>query len=88
MVEAAVLGVPTVGTAVAYVAEWAPEAAVAVPVGDAEGLARETEQLLGDEARRLRLAAEAQRRALAQDADWTAQRFETVYEELVAGRRS
>lgn len=89
VLEAAVLGVPTVGTAVGHVAEWAPDAAVAVPVGDAEALARETELLLGDDTRRLRLAGEAQRRALAQDADWTARRFETLYEEVAAaGRRS
>jgi glycosyltransferase involved in cell wall biosynthesis len=87
VLEAAVLGVPTVGTAVGHVAEWAPRAAVAVPVGDADALARETELLLGDEARRLRLAAEAQRRALECDADWTARRLETLYHELAGGPR-
>ncbi|PYO62515.1 MAG: hexosyltransferase [Gemmatimonadetes bacterium] len=87
VLEAAVVGVPTVGTAVGHVAEWAPEAAVAVPVCDPEALARETVRLLGDEARRLSLAREAQRRALACDADWTACRFESLYDKIVNGAR-
>jgi glycosyltransferase involved in cell wall biosynthesis len=37
--EAALCGTPIVGTAVGLVAEFAPEAAVAVPVGDDRGLA-------------------------------------------------
>jgi len=85
VLEAAVLGVPTVGTAVGHVAEWAPDAAVAVPVRDARALADATLNLLQDDGRRLSLAREAQRRALACDADWTARRFESLYEELVNG---
>lgn len=81
--EAAIAGVPTVGTAVGYVADWAPTAAVAVPVGDADALADATHRLLADDERRMALASEAQRRALAHDADWTARRFEAIYEELV-----
>ncbi len=87
VLEAAVVGVPAVGTAVGHVAEWVPLAAVAVPVGDDDALARETLALLGDESRRMRMAAEAQRRALAQDADWTATRFEELYREVTAARR-
>jgi glycosyltransferase involved in cell wall biosynthesis len=34
MLEAAVAGVPTVGTAVGRIAEWAPHAAVSVRAGD------------------------------------------------------
>jgi len=84
VLEAAIAGVPTVGTAVGYVAEWAPDAAVAVPVSDARALADETVKLLQDDEWRLSLAREAQRRALACDADWTARRFESIYEELVS----
>jgi glycosyltransferase involved in cell wall biosynthesis len=87
VLEAAVAGVPTVGTAVGHVAEWAPAAAVAVPVGDAAALARETAALLADEPRRLATAREALRRATARDADWTAARFEHIYEELAGGSR-
>jgi glycosyltransferase involved in cell wall biosynthesis len=83
MLEAAVVGVPTVGTAVGHIVNWAPHAAVAVPVGDAEALARETMALLADEPRRLDIAAEAQRRAIACDADHTAAAFERIYDELV-----
>lgn len=87
MLEAAVVGVPVVGTAVGHVAEWAPDAAIAVPVQDADALARETRALLDDEDRRLRLAAEARRRALACDADWTVRRFEELYDRLLTEAR-
>ena len=70
-----------------HVAEWAPEAAVAVPVRDSKALASETLRLLGDEQRRLALAQEAQRRALTCDADWTARRFESLYGEVTTGAR-
>jgi len=82
VLEAALAGVPTVGTAVGHVAEWAPHAAVAVPVGDAAALARETAALLADEPRRLALAAAAQRLALGIDADATVAAFERIYGEL------
>jgi glycosyltransferase involved in cell wall biosynthesis len=82
VLEAAVAGVPTVGTAVGHIADWAPAAAVAVPIGDAEAMAREIAALDRDEPRRLRLAAEALRRATAHDADDTAQRFEAIYADV------
>lgn len=84
VLEAALAGVPTVGTRVGHVAEWAPDAAVAVPIGDAEALASETARLLADDARRLRLADAARDRALAEHADVTARRFEELYTEVVA----
>lgn len=84
VLEAATAGVPTVGTAVGHVTDWAPHAAVAVPVGDAPALARETAALLADEPRRLALACEAQRRAVVHDADYTAARFERLYAEAMA----
>jgi glycosyltransferase involved in cell wall biosynthesis len=82
VLEAAVAGVPTVGTAVGHIADWAPAGAVAVPVGDAEAMAREIEALDRDEPRRLRLASEALRLATAHDADETARRFEAIYAEV------
>jgi glycosyltransferase involved in cell wall biosynthesis len=82
VLEAAVAGVPTVGTNVGHVADWAPHAAVAVPVGDADALARETLALIADESRRLRIAREAQCRAIAMDADVTAATFERIYDEM------
>jgi len=82
VLEAAVVGVPTVGTAVGHIADWAPAAAVAVPVRDAVALAAEARRLLQDDDRRLSIAHEAQRRALACDADWTARTFEALYESV------
>jgi len=86
VLEAAIAGVPTVGTDVGHVNEWAPDAAVAVPVGDAGALADAIGSLLTDEPRRLTLARAAQHRALAIDADYTAASFERSYGELVANR--
>ncbi|HEY8468195.1 MAG TPA: hypothetical protein VIL18_01065, partial [Longimicrobiales bacterium] len=60
----------------------------AVPVGDAAALAREAAALLADEERRLRIAAAAQARALAEDADWTARRMLAVYEQIRAPRNA
>ncbi|MEO8621099.1 MAG: glycosyltransferase family 4 protein [bacterium] len=84
VLEAAVAGVPTVGTSVGHIADWAPDAALTVPVGDADALARETIALLADELRRLAIAREAQRLAVAIDADSTAASFERIYAELCA----
>ncbi len=87
MLEAAVAGVPTVGTAVGHVAEWAPEAAIAVPVGDPVALAGAIRRLLADEHLRLGIAREALRRATREDADFTAARFQAVYSSLRGRRR-
>jgi glycosyltransferase involved in cell wall biosynthesis len=82
--EAAVAGVPAVGTAVGHIGAWAPDAAVAVPVGDAPGLAREVVSLLREDSRRLTIAREAQRRVVKNDADATAERIDAIYEQLVS----
>jgi len=87
VLEAAAMGVPTVGTAVGHVVEWAPEAALAVPVRDAQSLAAALSQVLGDEALRLRLARAAWTRAVWEDADYTAGSFEALYEELTPDPR-
>jgi glycosyltransferase involved in cell wall biosynthesis len=83
ILEAAVAGVPTVGTMVGHMVEWAPDAAMAVPVGDWALLAGAIHQMLDDEDLRLRVAREAHRRALREDADHTAARFRALYAELV-----
>lgn len=80
--EAAVLGVPTVGTRVGHIAEWDGFAATAVSPGDAAGLAAGIEALLVDEPRRRQLALAAQARAVAEDADYTAARFLALYDEV------
>lgn len=80
--EAAVAGVPTVGTPVGHLAEWAPDAAVTVPFADAEALADAVAALLKDEDRRLAIVAAAQRQAVAHDADRAAARVLQIYDEL------
>jgi len=87
VLEAAIAGVPTVGTAVGHIAEWAPTGSVAVVVGDADALAREIIALAADELRRLAIAQDAQRRAVSIDADYTAAAFEGIYKEMCAARR-
>lgn len=87
MLEAAAVGVPTVGTAVGHVVDLAPRAAVAVPIGDWDRLAAEVAELLDHEQRRLALAREAQRWAVRENADWTSERFEELYQEVARRRR-
>jgi len=86
LLEAAVAGVPTVGTMVGNIAEMAPHAAVAVPVGDADALAEALVTLARDEEARLRLAHAAQRSALAEDADCSARQYLALYRTLAARR--
>jgi glycosyltransferase involved in cell wall biosynthesis len=85
MLEAACAGVPTVGTAVGYVADWHPDRAVAVPVGDPRALADAITALLHDSARRTMLADAARRWTLAHDADWTASAFESLFTRIIRG---
>jgi glycosyltransferase involved in cell wall biosynthesis len=80
VLEAAVLGIPTVGTNVGHVTEWANEAALAVPVGDSAELAAAIASLLGDETRRLALGHAALARARDEDADYTARAFGAIYQ--------
>ncbi|HUA80080.1 MAG TPA: glycosyltransferase family 4 protein [Dyella sp.] len=84
--EAAALGVPTVGTAVGHLAEWSPRAALAVPVGDWKALADAIHKVVTDEACRQQLAERAQRRAIVEDADYTARSFEALYKKCRARR--
>jgi glycosyltransferase involved in cell wall biosynthesis len=86
MLEAAAVGVPTVGTAVGHLVEWAPSAAVCVPVADAAALSNAIRGLLDDEERRLRIAREAFARAMREDANYTARCFQVLYDSLTAAR--
>jgi glycosyltransferase involved in cell wall biosynthesis len=87
VMEAAACSLPTVGTDVGYVSEWALRgAARAVRVGDAPALARAILELLRDRAARRRMAEEARSLAIAHNADWTAERFEELYQSLRAVR--
>jgi glycosyltransferase involved in cell wall biosynthesis len=64
--------VPAAGTATGTFVEWAPGAAATAPPADPGALAAAIRSLLDDDERRLRLAELAQRRVIAEDADWTA----------------
>lgn len=86
MLEAAIAGIPTIGTEVGHIADFAPEAAVCVPVGDAPALADAIEQVAGNEPRRLRIAAAAQDRALRLDADHTCREILRVYRAVARSR--
>lgn len=86
MLEAAACAVPTVGTAVGYTADWAPERALAVPVGDDRALAAGILALLRDDRRRIEMGQATHRWARAYDADWTATQFQALYERLVEHR--
>ncbi len=80
--EAAVAGVPAVGTAVGHLAGWAPDAAVGIPFRDPVAVADAVAALLGDEERRLAVAAAAQRLAIEDDADATTGRVLEIYDLL------
>lgn len=69
--EAAIAGVPVVGTDVGHLTEWAGDAALVVPPGDAAGLAEAMLQLLSDEGLRCRIAQRAQARALQESMERT-----------------
>jgi len=86
LIEAAVAGVPTVGTAVGHIVEWAPSAAMVAPVGNPERLADAIHTMLADEDLRLRIARAAQCRALSEDADYTARMFEALYQRLASSQ--
>jgi glycosyltransferase involved in cell wall biosynthesis len=86
VLEAAATGLPTVGTAVGYVADWMPALAVGVPVGDPVALSKAIANLLADKPRRDAIAARARAWALAHDSEWTAQQFERIYRDAVTQR--
>lgn len=88
VLEAAIAGVPTIGTSVGHIADFAPEAAIAVPVGDSDAMADAILRLATDEEERLRIAHAAQRRAIGKDADATSRKFRRLYTELAARRHT
>jgi glycosyltransferase involved in cell wall biosynthesis len=85
LLEAASAGVPIVGSAVGYIADWAPERAVAVSPGNVDELADAIHGLLENPTRRETLAVAAASWARGHDAGHTARRFEALYAE--AARR-
>ena len=86
VLEAAIAGVPTVGTDVGHLAEWAPAAARTVPAADAAALTDALREVLSDENLRLDLARRAQEKALAEDADATAEGFRALIRKAIAAK--
>lgn len=84
MLEAALAGVPTVGTWVGHIADRSPIAALAVAVGQPAALADAVETLTRDEERRLAMATAAQAFAVRYDAAFTARSFQAIYREVAA----
>lgn len=82
VLEAAVAGVPTVGTDVGHLHEWSPHAALTAPVGDAPALAAAIGRLLDDDGLRVDLARAAAGIAVREDADHTATAFVSMYAQL------
>ena len=85
MFEAALVGVPTVGTSVGHLADHSPHAAVAVAVADPVALAEAIGAVAADEERRLSLARSAQALSVRHDAAATARSFTKIYRD-VSGR--
>ncbi|HEY3637180.1 MAG TPA: glycosyltransferase family 4 protein [Rhizomicrobium sp.] len=81
--EAAACGVPTVGTNVGLLADWAPDAACAVDVVNGEALGAAIADILSNENLRLELASEAQQRAVAENADVTTRKIRELYLEII-----
>jgi glycosyltransferase involved in cell wall biosynthesis len=87
LLEAAACEVPVIGSAVGYIADWAPDRATAVPPGRPGELADAIDRLLRDSSRRRDTAAAAAQWACAHDANWTAQQFDALYREAVGSYR-
>ena len=80
--EAAAAGVPTAGTKVGLLADWAPQAARVVEFGDSAALGSAIADLLLNEEDRLALAGAAQQRAIAENADVTTEKIRKLYREM------
>ena len=81
VLEASAAGVPVIGTRVGYVADWAPDRAMAIDTATSNEIATAIAALRRDPARAAGLAAAAKTWALEHDAAWTAAQFEMLYRE-------
>jgi len=83
--EAAAAGLPIVGTGVGLLREIAPGRAVAVDPGDASALAGAVLDLLPDLSRRQALGTRARAWMEKYHGGWTADTFQSIYENLLSG---
>ena len=84
--EAAMTGLPCVGTAVGYVDDWHSASGLTVVPDDDAGLAQLILRLLRDPARRAELASAAREFAWHHDADYTVNAFMALYAEVASQR--
>jgi glycosyltransferase involved in cell wall biosynthesis len=82
VLEAAAAGLPVIGTPVGYVADWAPERAVAFEGKSVKSVATAIAVLLKDADRRRRVASAALDFACSHDADHTAEEIAKIYNAL------
>jgi glycosyltransferase involved in cell wall biosynthesis len=85
VLEAAVCGLPIVGTRAGYVADWAPAKAVAVGDAIPASLADTILALHADPDRARSMAGLARTFAIAHDAGWSASQFDRLYRSLISG---
>jgi glycosyltransferase involved in cell wall biosynthesis len=85
VLEAAACGVPTVGTAVGYLADWTPDRAITVSPRDPRALGEAIVGALSNPARLADIAAAARAWTLAHDAEWTAREFDRLYRDVATG---
>ena len=83
VLEAAMCGVPTVGTDVGLLRELGVEAAKTVPVGNANALAAAVWALASDDATRMRVARAAQEWACRRDVDTCVAGLHRIYEDVI-----
>lgn len=86
VLEAAAAGVPVVGTRAGYVADWAPEMAMAIDRADARALADAIVGICAEPSRARAMATRAQTWARDHDADHMAAAFEGLYRSVGAER--
>ena len=82
VMEAALAGVPTVGSAVGLVSDLSPDAALAVEPGNPKALAEGILQLTHQPSKLKQIGEAARAWAKAHDAQWTARTFEQIYGDL------
>jgi glycosyltransferase involved in cell wall biosynthesis len=84
VLEAAAAGVPVIGTRAGYVADWAPDRAIAIDIVNADAMADAIVGMHRDPARANAIAEKARTWALERDASWVAAKFENLYREATA----
>jgi glycosyltransferase involved in cell wall biosynthesis len=84
VLEACAVGVPVAGTAVGYVCDLAPHAALAVPPSDPVALAAAMIRLIQSPTERSSIADAARDFARSHDADWTARKLVELYASLTS----